>query len=208
MSNCKERFRDLTHTKDRILNEDVAALKRQSERARIERYNELKADEEDFVFEFTAECPDFFTGAEEDRIRSEFRLASQQDQITAGETETITIEVTNNLDETVTDIEPKLFTDDPLSAPDDIAFVPELKPGETTTIRFEVSVGQDTVPKTYAATVDMRYDDADGESQISDTHRVTITVGEPAETTNPLLIGVAVALLVVLTAGLYAWRLR
>ncbi|WP_143420939.1 COG1361 S-layer family protein [Halorubrum halodurans] len=140
--------------------------------------------------------------------RSEFRLASQQDQITAGETETITIEVTNNLDETVTDIEPKLFTDDPLSAPDDIAFVPELKPGETTTIRFEVSVGQDTVPKTYAATVDMRYDDADGESQISDTHRVTITVGEPAETTNPLLIGVAVALLVVLTAGLYAWRLR
>ncbi|WP_251328340.1 hypothetical protein [Haloplanus pelagicus] len=75
MSNCKERFRDLTHTKDRILNEDVAALKRQSERARIERYNELKADEESFVFEFTADCPDFFTGAEEDRVRSEFRLA-------------------------------------------------------------------------------------------------------------------------------------
>ncbi|WP_435096681.1 COG1361 S-layer family protein [Halorubrum sp. N11] len=140
--------------------------------------------------------------------RSEFRLASQQHQITPGETETITIEVTNNLDETVTDIEPKLFSDDPLSAPDDIAFVPELKPGETTTIRFEVGVGQDTVPKTYAATVDMRYDDADGESQISDTHRVTITVGEPDETTNPLLIGVAVVLFVVLTAGLYAWRLR
>ncbi|WP_251342734.1 hypothetical protein [Haloplanus halophilus] len=75
MSDCKEQYRDLTHTKDRILNEDLAALERMSERARIERYNELKADEESFVFEFTAECPDFFTGAEEDRIRSEFRLA-------------------------------------------------------------------------------------------------------------------------------------
>ena len=75
MSNCKERYRELTHTKDRVLNEDLAALERLSERTRIERYNELKADEEEFVFEFTAECPDFFTGAEEDRIRSEFRLA-------------------------------------------------------------------------------------------------------------------------------------
>jgi len=75
MSNCKERFRDLTHTKNRVLNEDLSALQRQSERARIERYNELKANEEAFIFEFTAEYPDFFTGAEEDRIRSEFRLA-------------------------------------------------------------------------------------------------------------------------------------
>jgi hypothetical protein len=75
MSDCKDRYRDLTHTKDRILNEDLAALQRLSERARIDRYNELKTDEESFVYEFTADCPDFFTGAEEDRVRSEFRLA-------------------------------------------------------------------------------------------------------------------------------------
>ena len=140
--------------------------------------------------------------------RSGFRVASRQHQILPGETETVTVEVTNNLDETVTDIEPKLFTDDPLSAADDIAFIPALEPGETTTVRFEMSVDQDAVPKTYAATIDMRYDDADGESQISDTHRATIAVDEPDETTNPLSIGIAVVFFVVLTAGLYVWKLR
>jgi hypothetical protein len=75
MSDCKDRYRDLTHTKDRTLNQDLAALQRLSERARIERYNDLKGDEAAFTTEFAAECPDFFTDAEADRIRSEFRLA-------------------------------------------------------------------------------------------------------------------------------------
>lgn len=75
MTDCTDRYRDLTHTKDRVLNDDLAALQRTSERERIERYNRIKADEEAFRYDFTADCPSFFTDAEEDRIRSGFRLA-------------------------------------------------------------------------------------------------------------------------------------
>lgn len=75
MTNCKQRFQELTHVRDVILDEDLAALAKMSERARIERYNELKNNEETFLFEFTADCPDFFTDAEQARVRSQFRLA-------------------------------------------------------------------------------------------------------------------------------------
>lgn len=75
MTDCKERYRELIHARDVVLDEDLAALQKMSERARIERYNEIKGNEESFLFEFTADCPDFFTDAEQDRVRSEFRLA-------------------------------------------------------------------------------------------------------------------------------------
>lgn len=75
MTDCAERFQELVHERDVILDEDIAALQKMSERSRIERYNNLKSDEEEFRWEFTKECRDFLTDGEEDRVRGEFRLA-------------------------------------------------------------------------------------------------------------------------------------
>jgi len=75
MTDCKERLDDLTHTAERVLQEDLAALQRMPERSRIERYNDIKGDEEELVWEFSKECPDFLTGEEEKRLRGELRLA-------------------------------------------------------------------------------------------------------------------------------------
>ncbi|TQQ79928.1 hypothetical protein EGH24_10625 [Halonotius terrestris] len=75
MTTCQDWLTDLTHTADQILNEDLAALKRMGESARIERYEQLQADEQELRWEFTKECDGFLTGAEEDRLRGELRLA-------------------------------------------------------------------------------------------------------------------------------------
>ncbi|MFB6151303.1 MAG: hypothetical protein ABEJ40_05800 [Haloarculaceae archaeon] len=75
MSDCAQRFEELTHAAETVIDEDLAALERMPERTRVERYNEIKASEEEFVWEFSEDCPDFLTGAERDRVRGTFRLA-------------------------------------------------------------------------------------------------------------------------------------
>jgi len=75
MTDCQNRLNELTYTADRVLNEDLAALKRMPDRTRIERYNGIKADEEELTWEFGEECPDFLTDAETARVRGELRLA-------------------------------------------------------------------------------------------------------------------------------------
>jgi hypothetical protein len=76
MSNCADRFRELTRPVDIALDDDLAALRRRSERSRIEQYNELKANEETFVRgSFRRDCPEFLTSTERGRIRGNFRLA-------------------------------------------------------------------------------------------------------------------------------------
>lgn len=75
MSDCKNWLQDLTHTSEIVLDEDIAALQRMPDRLRIEKYNDLKGDEEELLWEFKRECPDFLTDAELDRLRGELRVA-------------------------------------------------------------------------------------------------------------------------------------
>ena len=75
MTDCRNRLDELTYTADRVLDEDLAALKRMPDRTRVERYNEIKTDEEKLTWEFGEECPDFLTDAETARVRGELRLA-------------------------------------------------------------------------------------------------------------------------------------
>jgi hypothetical protein len=75
MTNCQQRFRELVHTQEIILGEDLASLKKMPESSRIDRYNTLKQHEEEFMWEFTRDCPDFVTTNEREQVRSKFRLA-------------------------------------------------------------------------------------------------------------------------------------
>lgn len=75
MTDCKAYLRELTHTAQQVLDQDLAALERMPERSRIERYNEIKANEEELVWDYGRDCPDFLTETEEARVRSDCRLA-------------------------------------------------------------------------------------------------------------------------------------
>jgi len=96
--------------------------------------------------------------------------------VAPGGTARYDVVVRNTGSEPVSDVQAKLFVDEPISSDDDEAFVTSLEPGEETTLRFEVSADGGAAPKTYSAAVDFRYDDADGDEQLSDTYRLPVEV--------------------------------
>lgn len=137
--------------------------------------------------------------------RDEFALEVEDRELVAGSSTLVDVRVTNNLDEPVTDVEAKLFTDGPLSSDDDEGYADGLDPGETTTFTFQLSVGGDATPRTYPIQMDFRYDDASGTSKISDTYRTAVVVTESEDDGPPWLVVAAIVLLLVIGAGLY-WR--
>jgi sialidase-1 len=140
--------------------------------------------------------------------RDQFGVALANQTIEAGSSRTITVEVTNNLDETVTDVEGRLFAKDPLDTGQaDTGYVQSIDPGETVAVTFDLSAaGSATPAKTYSISFDFRYDDEDGNSKLSDTVRVPIEVTESEEGGLPIrLIAIAVA---VLAIGGFLWYRR
>ncbi|MBP1921819.1 hypothetical protein J2751_000816 [Halorubrum alkaliphilum] len=134
--------------------------------------------------------------------RDQFRLEVQDREITAGETIAFDIEVTNNLDQTVDDVEARLFANDPLDSDDDEAYVESLESGESTTMTFELEAESGATAKTYPVSFDFRYDDERGSSQLSDTTRVPITV-TPTEGGFPWLLVIGALVLVAAAGGGY-----
>jgi sialidase-1 len=135
--------------------------------------------------------------------RDEFALSSNV-SLSAGSSTVAEVEVTNVKGETLRNIQARMFTDDPLDNGGDEAYVQSLEPGESTTVSFDLSAGGGATPKTYAATLDFRYDDSENESQISDTYRVPVGVTPPSGGGGgPPLLPI---LLVLAVAGVAWWK--
>jgi hypothetical protein len=139
--------------------------------------------------------------------RDAFLIEPADNAIEAGATDTLDIELTNNLDEPVTDIEGKLFADDPLSSENDETYTETLDPGETTTVTVDISAGGDATIKTYPVSMDFRYTDSNGDSKLSDSYRTAISVTEPTDDGGGLPIGpLLLILLAVAGGGAFLWR--
>ena len=135
--------------------------------------------------------------------RDQFLVEVDDREIEAGGQRALEVTLTNNLDQPVRDVEARLFADAPLDSGNDEGFVSELEPGESTTLTFDLSAAGSGTAKTYPISFDFRYDDADGNSQLSDTTRVPITVVE-GEGGLPVGLGlVALVAVVVIGAGAY-----
>lgn len=141
--------------------------------------------------------------------RDGFSVAIANQTIEAGETRSVEVTVTNNLGEPASDLEARLFANDPLETGDtDTGYVQSLGAGESTTMTFELTTtGSATPGSTYPISLDFRYDDVDGDSQLSDTYRAPIDVTASEGGGLPLPI-IFVALLVVGTGGLVVYRRR
>ncbi|TYT61622.1 exo-alpha-sialidase [Natrialba swarupiae] len=140
--------------------------------------------------------------------RDQFEVDVLEREIAAGDEHHVTVEVTNNLDQTVTDVEARLFADDPLDSDDDEGFVEELEPGESVTMTFHLSADSSAAAKTYPVSVDFRYDDERGNSQLSNTIRVAIDVTESGGGLPGFLIGTIVLTGLGLGAGAYVYQRR
>ncbi|MFB6251467.1 MAG: COG1361 S-layer family protein [Halobellus sp.] len=137
----------------------------------------------------------------------EFQVEPVNATYTAGSGGTFEVTVTNTRDRVLSDISAKIYMDSPLSSSDDEAFVEELEPGESKTIRFQVSAGGDATAKTYPVKMDFQYDQPDGDTIISDTYQVPIQVTESSGSGLPILpIGGGVAVLLAVVGFLYYRR--
>lgn len=139
--------------------------------------------------------------------RPTFEVTGVDARFTAGSEGTLDVEIRNARDRRVEDVSAKLYTDAPLSSSDDEAFERRLEPGETTTLSFALGVGGGALPKVYPAEVDFRYDDADGDTHITDTYQVPVEVTEPDSDGLPLVPVALGVVLVVAIAG-YAYYRR
>ncbi len=138
--------------------------------------------------------------------RDQFLVDVLDREIEAGEDKLVDVEVTNNLDQTVTDVEARLFANDPLDSSDDEGFIEELAPGETVTLTFELEADGTATVKTYPVSFDFRYDDERGTSKLSDTTRVAIQVTEGSGGFPWLFVGLIVLTGVGAGAGAYIYR--
>ncbi len=138
----------------------------------------------------------------------EFDVAGLESNVTVGGNDELRLEVTNNRDETYSDISAKIYTESPLSTSDDEAFIKELEPGESETVVFQISSSGSALEKTYPVKLDFRYDDEEGDTVISDTYQVAVQVSEQSGSSIPLPIVVGVGLLVVVSGGWFYYRRR
>ncbi len=108
--------------------------------------------------------------------RDEFDVEIVRANVTAGDSATVELHLTNAVNETLSDVSAKLFADAPVSTGDDEAYVPALEPGQSETLKFSVSASGGALEKQYPLSMDFQYDEPDGDTVTSDTYRVPVQV--------------------------------
>lgn len=110
------------------------------------------------------------------------------------------IEVTyKNVGESVAyNAQARISAVDPFSSGDDLAYLGDMGPGETSIARFQVTVGSDATIKDYGLDSEVRYRDALDTSRISETIKVPVTVEKPS---GPGILS-NLLLLVIILAGI------
>jgi hypothetical protein len=107
-----------------------------------------------------------------------FEITDVETSVTAGGSDTVEVEVRNNDDYTIENANAKMFLNDPLSSSDNSAFLGNMEAGETKTAVFKISATGDAVAKEYDASLEVRYDDRTGDTELDDNMRFGVPVDE------------------------------
>lgn len=139
-----------------------------------------------------------------------FTVEPVQSSLERGGSDTVTLRITNNGAEPLTDVSVKTYFTDPLSSSDDEAFVPSLDPGESAKIQVAASAGNDALTKQYPVSADLQYTTPDGDTKLSKTYKVAVDVvaSEGGGGGLPLPIPAVVGVIAVAAVGIVVWRRR
>jgi len=133
----------------------------------------------------------------------EFIVETTNASVNVGGSNTLEVTITNDAGERLTDIEAKLFTEDPISVSDDQAYVESLDQGESATIEFGISASGAAMTKNYPVSLDFQYEEPDGDTPVSDTYRLPVSVTNSGGGSSPLTTIIGVALVAALAIGGY-----
>ncbi len=137
--------------------------------------------------------------------RDEFSVERVNTSIDIGSSETVTLTVINNRETLVRNINAKAFVDDPLSTSTSDAYIVQLNPRESAQITFHVRASDSASTGQYPLSVDFEYETASGDSKLSQTYEVPVSVVTPAERSIFPLLGVTVGLSTVLVLLGVGW---
>lgn len=140
--------------------------------------------------------------------RSTFLVEPRNASLEPGASEVVTVEVTNNDEETLRNVEAKAFASSPLSLDDDTAFVSTLEPGETAEMTFRLSASSAALEKPYAISMDFQYDTPDGETKLSESYDVPVTVDDSGGGGFSLFLVAGIVVVGIGAVGSYVWFRR
>jgi len=130
--------------------------------------------------------------------KADFIITQVNDDLTAGVKKGL-VEVTykNIGEDPVKEAIARLSIFKPFSSTDDQAYIGEMAPGEEFKTIFRVDVDSDATPKNYGINSEIKYTDLNGDTVISESIKIPVTV-KPA---SKSLVLPAIAVLVVLAAA-------
>ena len=140
-----------------------------------------------------------------DAERDAFEVVGVDTSVTAGGEGTLSVTVRYNGDRPASSANAKVFVNDPLSSADDDAFLGSFEPGQTKTATFSVAAAGSSIAKEYPASVEIRYDDASGNSKLADGLQFGVPVGESSGGLPIGYVGAGIGVLV-LAGGVFVWQ--
>ena len=140
--------------------------------------------------------------------RKDFKIKGIHTTLQQGKNGNLSVVVTNNRNETLRDVSAKVFVDSPLSTSNSEAFIAKLSPGQSKRISFDLSVGGNTMAKSYPAKMDFQYELPDGDTHLSQTYKVPVQVTEPSGNGGfpPAWVTGLVGVVILAAAGYYLYR--
>lgn len=139
--------------------------------------------------------------------RDRFKIVGVNTSVTAGGSDTLTVDLRYTGSEPIKNANAKLFTSDPLSASDDGAYLGAIEPNETVSAAFKISATGDALNKSYSSSIEVRYDEQDGDTRFTGS----MSVGVPVEESSggiPLLPAGVLAGGIVLVGGFVVYKRR
>jgi len=140
----------------------------------------------------------------------DFSIISPPGEMNPGNKKVLNVEYKNTGDTTIYSAEARISAVDPFTSNDDTAYIGDLKPGESKTVSFVVSVDRTATIKEYGLDSEIRYRDALDNTYISDTMKVNVDVTSPAGITtilsNPIYLSIVIAAIIGIIYLVYHYR--
>jgi hypothetical protein len=122
-------------------------------------------------------------------------------QVVQGSEGVIQVNYTNSGTSVAYKAQARLSAVDPFASTDDTSYLGDLKPGETATARYQMSVSNTAAAKEYGLDTEVRYRDAQDVSQVTDTFYVPVTVLQKPASNGWLPILAAGGIIVLIGGG-------
>jgi hypothetical protein len=142
--------------------------------------------------------------------KMDFAIVSAPAEMNPGNKKAISVEYRNTGDTTVYSAQARISAVDPFTSSDDIAYIGDLKPGESKAVSYTISVDRSATIKQYGLDSEIRYRDSLDNTYISDPMKVKVNVtsaaGLTAVTSNPIYLSILFAVIIGIVYLVYHYR--